>query len=252
MRLPAILFLLLTGICIDLVQSATPKQLARWLGVREPPPTGVLVIDAGNVGRARGKALKDHGVKVVLTDGNWENTRLARMQGLEVYYGNPISEHADRHLDLSGIGRMVAASGQSNVDALACFRFRTEFGVSSVYELQSTRDQLLSEKRKEKEDIGEIPGQAAVREGRDLRKVRRLAAFRRGHPHDDAESGVRLQVVSVPVSGPGHTAFAIEPKGRLQMFAADQALAPGADWKIVRLIHPETPAPLQTWPPTAR
>jgi len=37
------------------IQSATAKYIAHWLGVREPPPTGLLIVGAGNVARAIGK-----------------------------------------------------------------------------------------------------------------------------------------------------------------------------------------------------
>ena len=68
----------------------------------------------------------------MLTDSTWENNRIARMEGLETYYGNPISEHADRNLDLVGLGRMLALSGRGNLDALANLRFKSEFGTQNV------------------------------------------------------------------------------------------------------------------------
>lgn len=106
------------------------------------------MVGAGNVARAIGKELQEHGFKIVLTDSTWENTKTARMEGLETYYGNPISEHADRNLDLVGIGRMLALSGRENLDALAYLRFKSEFGPQNVYELLTTRDQMISEKHR--------------------------------------------------------------------------------------------------------
>ncbi len=131
-----------------LIQSAKAKYLAHWLGVREPPPTGMLIIGAGNVARTIGKALQDLGYKVVLTDSNWENTSRARMEGLDAYYGNPISEHADRNLDLVGIGKMLAMSGRVNLDILAALRFRAEFGSNNVFEVATTRDKRITDKHK--------------------------------------------------------------------------------------------------------
>ena len=107
-------FLIIIGTVV--IQSATSKYLAAFLKVREPPPTGVLIIGAGNVARAIGKALQQHGFKVVLTDSTWENTSLARMEGLDTYYGNPISEHADRNLNLLGLGKVLAMSGRARCE----------------------------------------------------------------------------------------------------------------------------------------
>ena len=71
-----------------------------------------------------------------MTDSTWENIRLARMEGLETYYGNPISEHADRNLNLVGIGKVLAVSGRSNLETLACLKFKPEFDDENVYELK--------------------------------------------------------------------------------------------------------------------
>ena len=68
------------------------------------------------------------------------------MDGLETYYGNPISEHADRNLNLTGIGKVLAISGRSNMDTLACLKFKSEFGVNNVYELKSNREKHLTDK----------------------------------------------------------------------------------------------------------
>ena len=115
------------------LQSATAKTIAHWLGVREPPPTGLLLVGAGNVARAFGKALQESEINIILTDSNWENIRQARMDGLNTYYGNPTSEHADRNLNLTGIGKMLAMTGNVNQNALASLRFKSEFGVQNIY-----------------------------------------------------------------------------------------------------------------------
>ena len=128
------------------IQSATAKYIAHWLGVREPPPTGLLIVGSGNVARIIGKALQESGFMVILTDSNWENTSQARMEGLQTYFGNPASEHADRNLDLTGIGKMLAMTGNTNQNSLASLRFKSEFGVQNIFELKTNKDQIISEK----------------------------------------------------------------------------------------------------------
>ncbi|HET8765125.1 MAG TPA: sodium:proton antiporter, partial [Rhodanobacter sp.] len=61
-----LVFLIIIGTVI--LQSATARPLARWLGVAEPEPRGVLVYGADPVAREIGKALHDAGVRVVLAD----------------------------------------------------------------------------------------------------------------------------------------------------------------------------------------
>ncbi len=137
-------FFIIIGTVI--LQSATAKYIAHWLGVREPPPTGLLIVGSGNVARAIGKALQESGLNVILADSNWENTSQARMDGLSTYFGNPTSEHADRNLNLTGIGKMLAMTGNANQNTLASLRFKSEFGVQNIFELKTNREQTISEK----------------------------------------------------------------------------------------------------------
>ena len=77
---------------------------------------------------------------MLLTDINWENIRAARMAGLPIYYGNPMSAHADQCLDLVGIGRLLALSPVADMNVLAALRFRREFGLGAIYALQTTQE----------------------------------------------------------------------------------------------------------------
>ena len=60
-------------------------------------------------------ALNEQDVRIVLADSDWDHVSQARMDGIETYYGNPVSDHADRYLDLSGIGNVICLSGRSNM-----------------------------------------------------------------------------------------------------------------------------------------
>ena len=71
------------------VQSATARPLARLLKVAEPPPSGFLIVGANGPARVIAKALQQLGIRVLLTDSNWENIRAARMENLPTYFGNP-------------------------------------------------------------------------------------------------------------------------------------------------------------------
>ncbi len=84
------------------LQSLTARPIARLLRVAEPAEYGFLILGANPVARMIGTALKKYEVPVTLADTNWENVRQARMENLQVYFGNPVSEHASTHLDLTG------------------------------------------------------------------------------------------------------------------------------------------------------
>jgi hypothetical protein len=77
------------------------------LGLREGEPTGMLILGANRVSREIAKSLKQQGFTVKLADTDWENISAARMEGFDTYYGRTVSDHADRNMELSGIGRLL-------------------------------------------------------------------------------------------------------------------------------------------------
>ncbi len=227
-------FLIIIGTVI--IQSATARHLASMLNVREPPPTGLLIIGAGNVARAIGKILQQHGFKIVLTDSTWENTSLARMDGLETYFGNPISEHADRHLNLLGLGKVLAMSGRGSLDTLACLRFKAEFGVKNVYELKTTREKHISDKHivstKHRgyelfgEDIAYGNLAYRLRNGAELKSTQLSDEF--SFENYLEQYGERV----IPM-------FAIDTKQRLHIFVTNGKMTPESGWTVIGMIDPE-------------
>jgi NhaP-type Na+/H+ or K+/H+ antiporter len=120
-----------------LLQSFTAGPIAKWLDVAEPEPKGFLIIGADVVSRAIAKALIENGFRVLLTDQNWEYFKAAKMEGLPIYWGNPVSEHAERHLSLIGIGRLLALSANMELNALAALHYRMEFGANHIFSIRA-------------------------------------------------------------------------------------------------------------------
>lgn len=127
-------FLMIIGTVV--IQSGTARRLAVWLGVAEPEPRGVLIVGSSLVARTLGEALKKMGYVPTMADEDWQAIRAARMAGLRTFHGNPVSEHADRRLDLIGIGWLLALSTRVEMNTLACVRYRPEFGIDRVFRLR--------------------------------------------------------------------------------------------------------------------
>lgn len=120
-----------------LLQSATARPIACWLGVAEQDSKGFLVISANPVARAVAKSLVDQGFRVLLADSSLANITAAKKEGLDTYYGNPISEHANRYLDLVGIGQMLALSAHENMNVSSLMHYRLELGPNAIFSIQS-------------------------------------------------------------------------------------------------------------------
>jgi len=224
-------FVIIIGTVV--IQSTTARYIADFLKVREPSPTGLLIIGAGNVARAIGKELQSHGFKTLLTDSTWENIRLARMEGLETYFGNPISEHADRNLNLIGLGKLLAMSGRLNLDTLACLRFKSEFGKKNIYELKTTREKhtedkhIVSTKHRgyelftEDADYGNLAYR--LRNQAEIKSTQLSDEFTFEQYLKKYEKGI------VPM-------FAIDDKKRLHVFVVNGEMKPEANWIIIAMI----------------
>lgn len=119
-----------------MLQSLTARPLARWLRVTEPDPTGVLFFGSDTVARTLATSLQDKGFNVLIADDDWDGTRAARMAGLPTFYGNPTSQHAAVHLDLSGIGHLLAVSSRREMNSLTCMQYRQILGREAVYKLR--------------------------------------------------------------------------------------------------------------------
>ena len=226
-------FMIIIGTVV--LQSTTARPLARWLGVVEPEPRGLLLIGANAVARTIAAALKDRGIHTVVADANWENIQKARMQGLQTYYGNPISEHADRHLDLIGIGRVVGLSPQGDLNVLAGLRYRAEFGKNAVFALQTSAEKTASDKHRVATHQrgytlfgnGTSYAQLAslISQGAGIRSTQLSESF-------TFENYLARNKRAIPM-------FAISPKGRLHIFTAEKQVRPETGWTVLGLIAPE-------------
>lgn len=217
------------------LQSATARLIAKALRVAEPEPRGILIIGANRPAREIAKCLRDEGFHTLLADSFWENIRAARMDGLPTYYGNALSEHADRHLDLVGIGRMIGLSPMSELNALAALKFRGELGADAVYTLQTALDREAPEKLRIAaqqrgyilfgKDVTYSRLAALLAQGAQLRVTRLTEAFN----FDDYRA--RHGPHAVPM-------FAIDRHERLHVFVEGGELRPAEDWTVIGLVMP--------------
>ncbi|KZN51893.1 MULTISPECIES: cation:proton antiporter [Pseudoalteromonas] len=139
--------LIFTVIIVTVIlQSLTATPLARLLGVRQPSPNTLLIIGANHVARAIACGLKEQSIDVYLSDPAWENCKMARMDGLPCYYGNPQSEHAERYLPLTSLHSVLALSPNRHHNALGVQYFSHLLDEQSVYSLKSSTNHAKANK----------------------------------------------------------------------------------------------------------
>ncbi|MEO1511590.1 MAG: NAD-binding protein, partial [Planctomycetota bacterium] len=244
-RLVALTFFVIVG-TVSFYGIAAPL-VANWLGVSDQDPQGVLFVGAGAGSRVFAESLHKRGHRVLLVDTNREHVIAARMLGLDARFGNVLEEPFLEGLDLRGIGRVVAATPNEEVNALALQRFTRLFGRAATYAIsrKPIDDANLPEAqraaRPETHARGETPGRVLL-EGsttlEDLREKKRLGWI---------EHAVRLgpdlgwPAYQTLYGGASILLYVIEKSGRVQLATADRKnTKPRAGDTIVALVDPDS------------
>lgn len=225
-----------------IAQSVTAAPLAALLNVKEPDSNGFLFIGANPVARELAKAFVSRGVPVILTDTSWEHVRATRMENLPVYYGNPVSEHAENNLDLTGIGNMLAISPYKQLNTLSTYHYLDLMDSDSVFSLpEGDQDTRASHQSAEKyvhtrsqfadsttfAKLASLLSQGASFKVTQLSPEFNYEAYRQQH-------GNRLNLL-----------FAIKPDGRVIPIGANDSDVPTDGWELVSLIQPTPEEPEQ-------
>lgn len=217
------------------IQSLTARPLSRLLKVAEPASYGFLILGANPIARKIGTALNNLKVPVTLTDTNWENVKLARMENLQVYFGNPVSEHASTHLDLTGIGNLLVISPYKHMNSLATYHFLDWFGTKNVFTL-SDGEQDQNARLRTAEKIHMTRG---LFDGLSYAKLASLAAkhyiikttqLSEEFTFDDFQDQYEQQACVL---------FVMDSRDRISPVKALASLKPEKDWTLVSLVPPQ-------------
>lgn len=228
-----LVFTLIIGTVV--LQSATARPLARWLKVADPDPDGVLIFGSDEVARGVATALAEQKFQVLLADDDWDGISKARMDGLPVFFGNPTSQHAAMHLDLTGIGRLLAMSQRRELNSLACMQYRQEFGRERVYRLRVLAPQDANARSA---FAGSLRAKALF--GSDMTHARFTGLLEAGWR---IKSNALTETFGWPEFVAQHGAdavllFGIEPNGRLRVVNNHRKTEPRAGWSVIALVPP--------------
>ena len=114
----------------------TAAPLARYLGISERNPQGILFAGADRLVRSIATIVHKEGFQVLLVDTNHENISAARMLSLPATNASILSEYAREELNLGGLGRFVAMTPNDQVNMLAALEFREIFDRADLFQLK--------------------------------------------------------------------------------------------------------------------
>ncbi|HEX7048061.1 MAG TPA: sodium:proton antiporter [Gammaproteobacteria bacterium] len=118
-----------------LAHSFTLGPLSRWLNLAAEKRNRVLLVGASPWSTELARTLKSMDIGVLLVDTSWHRLREARLAGIPVFYGELLSENAERSLELSDVGTLLALTSNDAYNALVCTGFAGELDRAQVYQL---------------------------------------------------------------------------------------------------------------------
>jgi len=145
----AILLPLVFAVIITTVvcHGLTLGPLGRRLGLAAPDNNGVLIVGASPFSLELARTLKRLELEVVMVDGVYRRLKQARMEGIDVHYGEILSEHAEHTLATHHLGHLLCATPNDFYNALVCNALGSKFGRHRTLQL-ATAEAARSESRR--------------------------------------------------------------------------------------------------------
>jgi len=198
--------------------------LARRLELSHKNPDGILFAGADPWVCKIAKALQEDGHAVMLLDTRYQKISSARLDGLNAVRANILSEYAEEELDFSGLGHLVAATPNDEVNSLATKEFSHRFGKANVWQIKPVNNDDHHSKTVANHmrgricflggphyvDLSQAVGRGAVVKKTQLTDVFTLEDFHRTHGEDAIilfehlpEKGLRPVESQEDIRGPG-------------------------------------------------
>ena len=115
--------------------------LARMLNLKSGSRPGILVVGGSPWATKFALKMKELDVPVTIADREWRAIKVARQEGADTFFGDPLSEHAHHEMELNRYGYVIAATQNDAYNALLCTDLGPEIGRNNVFQIGSGRDQ---------------------------------------------------------------------------------------------------------------
>ena len=235
-KLVPVCFLVIVGTVAVYGLGAAP--LARRLGLADSDRQGLLLAGADEWIQQLALVVQQHGFSVVLVDTNYSNIAEAKMKGLSAHCASILSDHIHEEADLSGIGRMMALTGNDEVNALAVREYAHLFGRQHVYQLppndrSSGRRASLADQHHGRQLFGEEWNEETIWNAYHAGHQIKATGLTEEFGFDDFTQRYRdVKVLLV-----------VESSKFLRIDTSDKPLTPSAGQTVIALVGPEVDEP---------
>jgi CPA1 family monovalent cation:H+ antiporter len=176
--------------------------------------------------------LKQRDYDVMIVDGSFSRLRRARMEGIETYYGEILSEHAELELDDQHLGHLLCATDNDFYNALVCKALGHEFGRHRTFQLATHEAGENESRQLNVEQRGQIAFgdearfealETCIDEGWTIQATR----LTEEHGLDELAERMGEPVEDWLLLG------ALGPDGQLRLYSEEQAFEPATGWTVL-------------------
>src|SRR6056297_812137 len=206
--------------------------LARKLGLAAQDDNGVLIVGASPWSLEFAKAFKALDVEVLLVDGVYRRLKPARMEGIDVYYGEILSEQAEHTLETHHLGHLLCATPNDFYNALVCNALGPEFGRHKSFQLPTDEEASKESRRLSADQRGHLAFgedccyqwlQDRLDDGWVIQRTRISEAFSMEEATGKlGEAGTDWLLLA-----------AVSPDGRPRLYSEELPFEPESEWQVL-------------------
>lgn len=206
--------------------------VTRRLGLAARRANGILLIGANPWTHAFAQMLQKLKVESVVVDGSYSRLKPVRMDGIAVYYGEILSEHAEHELEVKHLSYLLCATENDFYNALVCKSLGPEFGYHRSLQLATHKES----RKEEKQMTLQQRGHTAFAEGFHLQRLESL--LHEGWTIQVSELtekfGMQEMENKLGEQGKDWLLLAgLAEDGDFMLFTEDLGKKPEHDWKII-------------------
>ncbi len=245
-----LLIVFLVIITTVLAHGLTIGRFSRQLGLSAKNANGLLIVGASPWTTELARALKKLEIEIMLVDGAYHRLKTARMDGIEIYYGEILSEHAEHTLETLHLNHLLAATDNDFYNALVCKTLGRSFGHHRSFQLPTHQESRQEPKRLALQKRGHI----AFNSSADFETLNQrlneqwkvqTTALTKNYTFDNmkqrlGEPGTDWIIVA-----------GVTPEGTFRLYSSEQTFTAEPGWTLLYFAPETRREPRESAPPAA-
>jgi CPA1 family monovalent cation:H+ antiporter len=232
-----LLIVFLVIVTTVLAHGLTLGKLARHLGLAAKSANGLMIVGASSWTCALALTLKKLDIDVLLVDGAYYRLKQARMEGIKIYYGEVLSEHAEHTLEAQHLSHLLCATDNDFYNALACKALGRDFGHHRSFQLAMHSESSHEPRRLSLQQRGYI----AFAAGADFEMLRERQGEGWKIQTTTLSESYDLDKMTQRLGEPGSEWLllaAITPDGAFRLYSGEQPFTPDVGWTVLYFAPP--------------